>query len=75
MQKKIPIVSEKEQVIDESLEVDGKEYYITGVSMGNPHAGDFSRLFPKGTGALENRTSFENHKRFPDRVIQNLSMC
>ena len=35
---KIPIVSEKEQVIDESLEVEGKEYYITGVSMGNPHA-------------------------------------
>ena len=34
----IPIISEREQVIDEPIEVDGKEYHMTGVSMGNPHA-------------------------------------
>ena len=34
----IPIVSGKEQVIDEPLDVDGTTYRITGVSMGNPHA-------------------------------------
>ena len=33
----IPIISEREQVIDEPIEVDGKEYHMTGVSMGNPH--------------------------------------
>ena len=60
--EKIPIVSEKEQVIDESLEVEGKEYYITGVSMGNPHAVIFLDYSQK-IGP-----SFENHKRFPDRI-------
>ena len=30
----IPIISEREQVIDEPIEVDGKEYHMTGVSMG-----------------------------------------
>ena len=33
----IPIVSDKEQVINEPLDVDGTAYHITGVSMGNPH--------------------------------------
>ena len=34
----IPVRSEKEQVIDEPVMVDGKEWKITCVSMGNPHA-------------------------------------
>ena len=63
----IPIVSENEQVIDEPIEVDGKEYHMTGVSMGNPHAViyvddvknlDLEKIGPK----------FENHKRFPKRI-------
>lgn len=33
----IPIKAQTEQVIDEPIEVDGKTYRITGVSMGNPH--------------------------------------
>ena len=36
--KTIPVVSEKEQVINEPLIVNGKTYHITAVSMGNPHA-------------------------------------
>ena len=65
---KIPIVSEKEQVIDESLEVEGKEYYITGVSMGNPHAVIFLDYSPKELELEKIGPSFENHKRFPDRI-------
>ena len=66
--EKIPIVSEKEQVIDESLEVEGKEYYITGVSMGNPHAVIFLDYSPKELELEKIGPSFENHKRFPDRI-------
>ena len=65
--EKIPIVSEKEQVIDESLEVEGKEYYITGVSMGNPHAVVF--LPEIDSLDLEKMgPSFEHHPLFPNRV-------
>lgn len=36
--------SDKKQVINESIVVDGMEYRITGVSMGNPHAVVFLRI-------------------------------
>ena len=36
--KEIPVVAETEQVIDAPITVDGKEYHMTAVSMGNPHA-------------------------------------
>ena len=35
---KVPVVSEKDKVIDEPVMVNNKEYRITCVSMGNPHA-------------------------------------
>ena len=66
--EKIPIVSEKEQVIDESLEVEGKEYYITGVSMGNPHAVIFIDTPVKEFPLEEIGPHFENHARFPKRT-------
>ena len=63
----IPIISEREQVIDESIEVDGKEYHMTGVSMGNPHAvvyvDDVDNLPIEEIGP-----KFESHERFPRRV-------
>ena len=34
----IPVVAQTEQVINTPIEVDGKTYYFTAVSMGNPHA-------------------------------------
>ncbi len=34
----IPIVSENPQVINEAITAGGREYRMTGVSMGNPHA-------------------------------------
>ena len=63
----IPIKAQTEQVIDESIEVDGKTYRITGVSMGNPHGvvflDDIDSLDIEKIGP-----SFENHVRFPDRI-------
>lgn len=65
--KKIPVVSEKEQVINESLLVDGKEYRITGVSMGNPHAITYIDDV-KGLDIEKIGPKFESHPAFPDRV-------
>ena len=63
----IPVLSEKEQVIDEPITVDGKEWKITCVSMGNPHAityiDDVKHLEIEKIGP-----KFENHESFPDRV-------
>ena len=63
----IPIVSGKEQVINEPLDVDGTTYRITGVSMGNPHAivymDDIDNLEIEKIGP-----KFENHIDFPDRI-------
>lgn len=64
---RIPVVSEREQVIDEPIEVGGVTYAMTGVSMGNPHAvvylEDVKGLDIEKIGPL-----FEHHKRFPDRI-------
>ena len=64
---KIPVVSEKEQVINEPLLVDGKEYRITGVSMGNPHAITYIDDV-KGLDIEKIGPKFESHPAFPDRV-------
>ena len=65
--KEIPVVAETEQVIDAPITVDGKEYHMTAVSMGNPHAiiyvDDVDSLDLEKIGP-----SFENHVCFPDRV-------
>jgi len=65
--KNIPVISEKEQVIDEKIEVNGEIYKMTCVSMGNPHAvvfvDDVSALALEKIGPL-----FENHERFPKRI-------
>ena len=34
----VPVISDNEQVVDEEIEVEGKIYRMTCVSMGNPHA-------------------------------------
>ena len=70
--KNIPIVSDKEQVIDEPILVDGKEYRMTGVSMGNPHAVVYIDDV-KGLNIEKIGPKFENHKVFPDRV--NTEFC
>ena len=66
--EEVPVVSEKEEVIDEPITVDGQEYRMTCVSMGNPHAVVFIdqdvKEFPLETVGVK----FENHERVPKRV-------
>ena len=70
----IPIISEREQVIDESIEVDGKEYHMTGVSMGNPHAVIYVDDV-KGLDLEKIGPKFENHERFPKRINTEFVRC
>ena len=65
--EKLPVKSDKDLFVNEVINVDNKDYYVTCVSMGNPHAVTF----------VEDTTSlpiekigpeFENHPIFPDRV-------
>ena len=65
--KNVPVVSDKEQVINEPIVVDGKEYHMTCVSMGNPHA----VVFVDSVDELdleEIGPYFEKHPIFPNRV-------
>jgi diaminopimelate epimerase len=55
------------QVVDKTLGVDGKDYNVTCVSMGNPHCITFvddTASFP----LEEEGPKFENHAAFPNRV-------
>ena len=65
--EKVPVVSEKKQVINEPVRVGEEEYRMTCVSMGNPHAiiylDDVEHLEIEKIGP-----QFENHPAFPDRV-------
>lgn len=64
---KIPVISDKDQVINEAIEVNRGYYHITAVSMGNPHAvvymDDVENLRIEKIGPY-----FEHHSVFPDRV-------
>lgn len=70
----IPIISERKQVIDEPIEVDGKEYHMTGVSMGNPHAVIYVDDV-KGLDLEKIGPKFENHERFPKRINTEFVHC
>lgn len=65
--KLVPVISDNEKVIDEEINVCGKEYKMTCVSMGNPHAvvfmDDVENLDIDAIGPY-----FENHERFPKRT-------
>ena len=64
----IPVVCEaEERVINEAVTVDGREYRMTGVSMGNPHAVVFLEDI-KGLDIEKIGPKFENHERFPNRI-------
>lgn len=63
----IPVVAEGESAIDVPICVDGKEYRMTAISMGNPH----TVVFMDDVAGLEIEEigpKFENHERFPKRV-------
>ena len=65
--EEIPVKAEGENFVAEPLTVEGKEYTVTCVSMGNPHCVIFTsgidELDLEKTGPL-----FENHEMFPDRI-------
>lgn len=65
--EKIPVTAEGSRVVDEPLQVDGKTFRMTCVSMGNPHTviyvDDVQGMDLEKTGP-----SFENHERFPNRI-------
>ena len=65
--ERIPVVCDKEQAIDEPIEVQGKTYHMTCVSMGNPHAVVFMDQVADLT-IDQIGPYFENHARFPKRV-------
>lgn len=68
----IPMVAEGERVVAEPIEVDGRNYSITAVSMGNPHG----VVYVDDVQALELEKigpKFEFHERFPNRV--NTEFC
>ena len=63
----IPVISDKEEVIGEEIEVDGEIYKMTCVSMGNPHAVVFMDEV-EGLPLEKMGPLFENHVRFPKRI-------
>jgi len=63
----IPMIYEGDTAVDVPLVVDGAEYKVTGVSMGNPHC----VIFMDEIDSLELEKigpKFEYHPAFPDRV-------
>lgn len=63
----IPVVAEGDRVVDQPIEVCGKEWRMTCVSMGNPHAvvfvDDVANFPIEQYGPY-----FEKHERFPKRT-------
>lgn len=65
--KNIPVICDRETAVNEPIIVAGKEYHMTCVSMGNPHAvvllDDVEQLEIEKIGPY-----FEKHVRFPNRI-------
>lgn len=66
--EEIPAKMDKDKIVNEPYTIDGEEYNITCVSMGNPHCvvfikGDIDNLELDKIGP-----KFENDKLFPERV-------
>ena len=65
--EQIPVKLGVDRCVNEPLTVGGKEYQITAVSMGNPHA----VVFVENTDSLALDVigpEFEHHEVFPDRI-------
>lgn len=65
--KLIPVISDKDKLVNEPITVNGREYRVTCISMGNPHAVVFTEDI-KSLPLSEIGPLFENHNIFPDRV-------
>lgn len=65
--EKIPVIGKGERFVDVPVEVNGSQYKLTCVSMGNPHA----VLFTENIAELDLERIgpfFENHSLFPERI-------
>lgn len=66
--RNIPAIYEgKDIIVNEPVNIDGNEYKITCVSMGNPHCITFVEDV-KAIDIERKGPRFENHEMFPDRV-------
>jgi len=65
--KEIPTSLDTERVVNEAIEIDGRKYSMTCVSMGNPHAvffcDDADEVELERIGPM-----IENHELFPERI-------
>ena len=66
--KKIPVICDGDRAIALPITVDGREYKMTCVSMGNPHAVVFIENSPKEFPLEKIVPLFENNTVFPDRT-------
>lgn len=65
--EKIPVNLNGEEIIDQPVEIAGREYRITCVSMGNPHCVVFDEILAR-IDMDEIGPSFEYSPLFPERV-------
>ena len=65
--EKIPVSFLGERVVSEPILVDGKEYAITCVSMGNPHAVVYMEEL-ESLDLEKIGPAFEYHEKFPNRI-------
>ena len=66
--EKVPVISNNEKMLGETIEVDGEEYVVDCISMGNPHCvirmdEDVRKLDLEKMGP-----HFENYKAFPNKI-------
>lgn len=65
--KEIPVISDKDIILEQPIKIDNKIYQMTCVSMGNPHAviwvDDTKKIDIEKVGTL-----FENNELFPEKT-------
>lgn len=66
--KEIPVKMDKDKIVNEPYVIDGKEYNITCVSMGNPHCVVFVQEDVDSLDLGKIGPMFENDSLFPERV-------
>ncbi len=64
----IPVLAEGEDFIGKTIQVDGRDWTVTALSVGNPHAVIFVEEDVEELDLLRLGPLFENHPLFPQRV-------
>lgn len=65
--KEIPVLFEKETIVNEKVTIGSEEYKITCVSMGNPHCVVFMKDI-ENLDLIKIGPTFENNNLFPERI-------